>query len=188
MITFIDGSQLVGKSTLVEGLVNKGGFDSYKFPFGEYSNLFNLSTQEELKGFQLGKDLASLYFISELFDLSKERKNQVLIDRGPMSTVYYSLVLNRMSQTEVQKFFSVLRRYRGEFRFLFITAKNQPTLIRNKKDNFNQLKSQELDNGALSTISWLTKRYGLEFIHFENDFSIPIEDNVLKLYEIIGRG
>ena len=181
-VIFVDGSQLVGKSTLVEGLSSKYGIECYKFPFSEYTSSLNLSSKEELRGFQAGKDLSALYWLKQLSDCNKT----ILVDRGPLSTAYYSLALDRMSSYQTEKFIEEVSKLSENFTYIFITAKNSPeNLKRNKKDGFDGLKDVECKPGVFSFLKHLSNKFNLDFHHFENDFSTSVEENVDRFYNLI---
>ena len=180
-IVFIDGSQCVGKTTLIEGLTNRTPVKVLKFPFADYTKLFNLS--DDIRGFQLGKDLSALYFISNS-DLGVDYP--VVVDRGPLSTAYYSLTTGRMSLEEIDSLFKVLSGYSDKFSFVLVTAKNQKPIERIRNDGFDELKSSEIDpEKAVSVIKELADKHRVPVKFFENDFSVEISDNIRKFCRMI---
>lgn len=183
MIIFFDGPQGVGKSTLIKGLRDNWSYHSktYKFEFSKYSKLFNLQFGESLKGFQLGKDLATLYWLKNLPDTG----NLALIDRGPLSTLYYSMKFDRLSAKELKDFIDTLISFPGNnpVRYIFITSKNRDNYFREKKDGFDGLDSGE--EKTYKMFENICKRNKLDFTHFENDFSLPIEENIANLIKEI---
>lgn len=181
-VIFIDGSQMVGKSTLIKGLEEKYGFETYKFPFSEYTSALGLKSKEELRGFQAGKDLSALYWLSQFSDTDKT----IIVDRGPMSTAYYSIACDRMTYLQTDRFIQELAKFGQDFTYIFITAKNRPDgMKRDKKDGFDDLRRGEAKAGVLNYLKGLSEEFDLNLIHFENDFSIPIEENIKNLYNLI---
>ena len=182
-VIFIDGPQLSGKSTLIQGLANKYGWKVYKFPFSRYSSELELSTKEELKGFQLGKDLASMYWIKSLGMASDE---VILIDRGPFSSIYYSLTEGRMSNELVHRFIRELSEFGNNFTYIFVTANGRPgDLVRNKEDGFDGLDKSEENIEAICSLSSMAFWNNLNLKLFVNDFSVSIEENLNNLIKIV---
>lgn len=182
-IVFVDGSQGVGKSTLISGLSTLTPTYVYKFPFSDYSKAFNLKSKESLKGFQLGKDLATLYFMGKAYTVQPYPQ---VVDRGPLSTAYYSLTTGRMTEAEVEEFFKIMSEMVEHFSFVFIKPKNQTNFIRDKKDGFDRLKALEVDpDKAIETIVLLAKKYRIPLKVFENDFSVDIKKNVNNFYKLV---
>lgn len=183
-IFFIDGPQMVGKTTLIKCLCHKYGYYSYKFPFGDYSKCLGFKSPEVLKGFQVGKDLATLYWLNRsTFDIGAK---VYLIDRGPFSSIYYSLSTGRMTFDEVDTFLDLIKDYSGVTNYIFITSINSPKMDRSKEDGFDDLRSSEEDvDIVLASILDLAKSKGINLIHFENDFSKTPEENIIRLQELI---
>lgn len=182
-VIFIDGPQLSGKSTLIKGLSAKYGWKVYKFPFSKYSSKLELSTKEELNGFQLGKDLASMYWIKSLAGNSE---GVLLVDRGPMSSAYYSLTENRMPTKMVHRFIRELSEFGNDFIYIFITANNRPEeVIREKNDGFDGLDKGEEDIEAVCSLSSMAFWNSLKLKLFVNDFSSSIEENLDNLIKTI---
>lgn len=182
-IVFVDGSQGVGKSTLIAGLSTRTPTYVYKFPFSDYSKTFNIKNKEALKGFQLGKDLATLYFMSRSY--TSQPYPQV-VDRGPFSTAYYSLTTGRMTEAEVGEFFKIMSEMVEHMSFVFVKPKNQISFTRDKKDGFDELKATEVDpDKAIDTLIALAKKYRIPLKIFENDFSVDIKKNVDNFYKLV---
>ena len=178
MITIIDGVQLVGKSTLIKEL-EKYNYYSYKFEFGKYTKLFNIDNKK-IGPFQLGKDLSMLYWLRLSNPLS-----QIIVDRGVFSTIYYSLLFNRLPKEDIINLLNIISEDYKDYKFIFIIPINkQVELIRNKDDNFNNL-SKEIDFDILSFIEKECYNRGIKFTVFANDFTTPIKDNGVKLLETI---
>lgn len=182
-VIFIDGPQQVGKSTLIEGLSNKYGWRVLKFPFSKYSSLFGLSSKEELKGFQLGKDLSAMYWLSQFADCEEV----VLVDRGPLSSAYYSITDKRMSGAEVSKLIKELASFGSNFKYFFITSCGDKDKVdkRSKNDGFDELDLGTEDIDAVLKIGSDAFWSGIDFHLFCNDFSLSPEENYLRLGEII---
>lgn len=181
-VIFVDGPQMVGKSTLLDGVSKRYGLKVYKFPFSKYATLMNFG-KEDLRGFQVGKDFSALYWLGQVGELG----DTILVDRGPMSTAYYSLACNRMSHQQTENFISSLSEFGPSFTYLFITAKNRPNgLSRDKNDGFDNLRKDESEVGVLEFLKKASKKANINFIHFENDFDISINSNLEKLYNLIG--
>ena len=184
MIYFIDGPQQVGKTTLIEGLKTIG-MKAFKFPFGSISKEFNLTSNEAIKGLQIGKDLSGLYFIKSLV----EEGTEALIDRGPLSTLYYSILKNRMTPEEITNFAMKVGEYGKDHTYIFMVPKNRGDLA-------SRVKGDGFDDKGLEAVSWeavcelynLCQKAGLKFIILENDFARSIEENIAKLAGMIRRG
>ena len=173
MIIFIDGPQSVGKSTLIE----KSGFKNFKFEFSKLMKEFQLD-ESQIPGYQLGKDLASLYWLDKL------NPDEVwLIDRGVMSSIYYSIIHNRLSSYQIFKLFDYLKQFKN-LQYLFIKAENQPEIKRDKKDGFDNL-DKEFNKDVLSTIYRECWSRNIPLHIFTNDFNESIEENVLDFKEKI---
>lgn len=180
MVIFIDGPQLSGKTTLIEGV--KRATKKLKFPFGEISKDLGFSNQElVLKGFQVGKDLSALYFISSLVD---KEKGDLLVDRGPFSSIYYSLAKGRMTLKEVADFSEKVAEFGRDFRYIFVLPKNRPSMRRDKFDGFDGLDSF-IDPVAPHFIKVVADINRLDYRLFFNDFSKPIEENVKEFENFI---
>lgn len=182
-IIFVDGSQGAGKSTLISGISSRTPVYIHKFPFSEYTKTFSLNSNESLKGFQLGKDLATLYFMSRT---GWPRPWSQIVDRGPFSTAYYSLTTGRMTEGEVEEFIKNIAEFSEPFSFIFVVAKNQVDYVRDKKDGFDNLKRSEVNPvSALETIERLADKYRVGLKVFYNDFSVGISQNVDKFYQLV---
>lgn len=173
MITFIDGPQLVGKSTLINYLVDKCKYRSFKFEFSKYSKIFNIEDKRDLRSYQIGKDCSTLYWIKELAN----KQEDILIDRGVMSTIYYSLLLERMGQDEILDLLDLVAYYNKDFKFVFIISKNKKEEIqRNKDDGFDYL-NKDVNEEILKFMLRACKNRGIKFTIFKNNFSKSIEEN-----------
>ena len=176
MAIFIDGPQQSGKTTLINLIKSNGNYGVYKFEFGKYSKEFNLHTKQELASFSLGKDLAMVQILPNLVD------GNLLVDRGPLSTAYYSIVENRLPINLILKFLRIVKEYSSDHGFIFIRPKNRPKLAaRNKDDGFD--KGFEEDEDHFIQLVNLIKEAGLgdRVLFFENDFNYSPEENASRL-------
>lgn len=188
MVTFIDGPQLSGKSTLSTELVKRGKVELYKFPFSQYTKEFGFQNEPQaLAGFQVAKDLACLHWLDEF--RPDELGKWILIDRGPLSTAYYSFTHNRLTKEQLNKFWMALSYYShgfgNPFSFVFMVGVNKPAIERQKADGFDQLRFHEDEGVGALYIKEQAKEYGLPFIFFENDFSKSVKENADQLYKQI---
>lgn len=175
MSIFIDGPQQSGKTTLIN-LIKDSGYSVFKFEFGKYSKMFDIKSKEELKGFQLGKDLAMLALAPRLLDMN------LLIDRGPLSTAYYSIVENRLPLNLIRKFLDEVKENSQGRGFVFIVPMNRPKLPnRNKGDGFDKGFSETKEH--LRILKDLINNVGLEdrVLFFANDFDNSPEENARAL-------
>lgn len=183
MIIFFDGPQQSGKSSLISELSKIGFGKGLKFPFSKYTQEYGFILDQGLKGFQIGKDMATLYYLSSL----PQPEENYLMDRGPLSTLFYSLTHSRLDAVELSNLSKEVNYYQklGNIKFVFIVPKYRPKLIRDKLDGFDGL---DLDNRLKSDLNQFYKfaeYHNLDFIKFENDFSKPIEENAKRLAEIL---
>lgn len=178
MNIFVDGFQNTGKTTLLEG----SKYNSCRFPFNQYLDAFNLKTKEELNGFQIGKDLGIL------FALNYSTTDIQLFDRGPFSTLYYSLKENRWDGDMIRfnNFLSVLAKAKN-CRYVFVYKRNGEGITREHNDGFDYLNDDEDPNkyGDLERIRYLAAKKGIKLYLFENDFSQSIEENVKRFDNLI---
>lgn len=180
MIIFIDGPQCVGKTTLIDYLVNKYGFKKYKFDFSKYTKLFNIEENSDLRNFQIGKDFSMLYWLSEL----ENSNEKIIIDRGPLSSIYYSHLLNRMNEKDLKTYFDLISEFKN-IKFILLFAKNKKEEIkRNKKDGFDNL-SKEINEKTINFIINNCKNKNINLNIFYNDFSKNINLNGENLNYLI---
>ena len=181
MNIFIDGFQNVGKTTLIQ----QSKYKHFRFPFDTYINDFDLKDPESLNGFQLGKDLGML------FALDTMEKNSVRIfDRGPFSTIYYSVKENRWKTNKyANNFLNHIKIFKDNI-FVFVTKINDSlNLKREHNDGFDYLDddkeySKDYYLGYLEGLAYLN---GIKLYFFENDFSKSIEENVERFNTFIGQ-
>lgn len=182
MIVFIDGPQLVGKSTLIDYIKKFYNYeDVLKFEFGKFSKEFEIFTNEELRSFQIGKDFASLYYLNELEKFTSN--HNFLIDRGIMSSIYYSLSLGRMTPRDILKVFDYLENFKN-FKFIFIVSSHSNNKERIKKDGFDKL-PKELDVDVLNFMKEECEKRNINFHIFTNDFEYSIAYNGENLEELL---
>lgn len=177
MIIFMDGPQSVGKSTLINYLINHSNFKNYKFDFSKYSKIFNIDKKNKLKYYQIGKDFSTLYWLDKL----SKKEDNIIIDRGIISSIYYSINQKRMSEKEILNYLECLKEF-DNFKFLFILPKKRKEkIIRNKNDGFDNLDNNEYDYEAVEYINNYCKANNIDFEIFYNNFSKSIEENGEKL-------
>ena len=175
MIIFIDGWQGSGKTTLIENCKYKHG----RFPFNQYLNKFDL----DINDLQITKDLAILF-------TSQFIKDNVILDRGPFSTIYYSLKEDRYGKDtplQMMKFMKELREYNNcQFVWIFKTNDNslQP---RKHNDGFDYLNDDEDPNKEklLQSIFDTAQNLGIMIHTFEVDFSLKEKDNVKRFNDFL---
>ena len=170
MIIFVDGIQNVGKTTLVSNCKYRHN----RFPFNEYLDFFKLN-KDDLKGFQLGKDLGMLFGL-------QYSKEDIIFDRGPLSTIFYSLKEERYGENTlsvVLNFFKTLSRYK-KCRFVWIDKSNDKQKNkRNHNDGFDYLNDEEdpKKGEIINTMFSLAKTAGVRIYKFVNDYSIKLKQN-----------
>ena len=180
MNIFIDGFQNTGKTTLIENCK----FKHNRFPFNQYLEEFNLSNNRDcLNGFQIGKDLGIL------FGLQYSKQN-VIFDRGPFSTIFYSLKemrFNENTTTILIKFISELKKYEN-CKYVFVKKINSKgEEKRNHQDGFDYLNDDEDQEKEklLEQIIFTAKKFGVEINIFENDFSLSLKTNYHRFNDFL---
>lgn len=178
MIVFVDGFQSCGKTTLI----SRCKHISNRFPFNQYLDLFEL---EDLKGFQIAKDLGIMFGL-------QYAKADIVLDRGPLSTIFYSLKERRYgdkTEETMMKFLKEVASFKG-FRYVFLKKKNaKPSGPRMHGDGFDYMNDDgdaEKDE-ILAAIVSDAKRFGMRVEVFENDFSSSIESNSRRFNDMIER-
>ena len=181
MNVFVDGFQNTGKTTLLE----KSKYKCNRFPFNQYLDEFNLTSKEELNGFQIAKDLGILFGLS--FSRSQET---ILFDRGPFSTLYYSLKDNRWSKNidNYKNFAKEISKFRNMIYIFVIKINNYNENERSHNDGFDYLQDDGDPNKFryLEMIQSFARSAGIELYIFENDYSKSIEENVEKFDNYVG--
>lgn len=177
MNIFIDGFQTTGKSTLIE----KCDFKYNRFPFNQY--LDSLDLKNDLNGFQIGKDLGMLFAL-------QYNKENVIFDRGPFSTIFYSLKENRFGNKTPEiltKFLSEISKFKN-CEYVFVVKKNNKENIkREHNDGFDYLNDdddKEKEN-ILQDIVNTAKQFGINIHIFTNDFSKSLDDNIYNFNKLL---
>lgn len=185
MILFIDGQQLSGKSTLISELCNNNSWESYRFPFDTYVNTFKLNDIKSINGFQIAKDLGILFALNAC-----KPKNNIVFDRGPLSTIYYSLLTKRMNSEQIDEFFKELEKY-PDFVYVFVKKSNFDNKIigvREKNDGFDDIENIDFNYNqeiykemSINTIVDLAHKHKLRYFIFYNNFNLSPEENAERL-------
>lgn len=176
MNLFIEGFQQSGKTTLLK----LSPYKYYHFPFADYVKEFDIKNKRDIFNFQLGKDLGLLYSLENAAE-------SVIIDRGPMSSLYYSIKEKRCTLGTIKKYVEELSKYKN-FKYLIVEKINEPkSILRNRKDGFDYLNDErdpEKEN-RMSRIIKLFKKYNIPVYYFINDFSKPIEETSQEFNQIV---
>lgn len=178
MFVFIDGFQNVGKTTLI----TESGYKDYRFGFVKYIDTFDLKDKNSLNGFQIGKDFGMLY----LSNLCYKNKN-LIIDRGPLSTLYYSVKENRWPSEEYMNRYLKELSYYKNVRFIWVTKINDNSNHRrNRQDGFDFINDDLEDYEArIKELKEYCSRYKIKFDIFTNDYSKHIDDNCKAFRRLI---
>lgn len=175
MINIIDGLQLAGKTTLIKEVNKDNQFKVYKFDFSYYSKLFNIN-KSKIGSFQLGKDLSMLYFL-------KDRKDEnIIVDRGIFSTIYYSLLYKRLKKIDIINLFNIIEREYFNYNFIFVIKINdiKNENKRDKKDGYDKL-NKKIDSNILNFIIKQCYERQIKFTVFFNNYYESIEENSKRL-------
>lgn len=178
MFVFIEGFQNVGKTTLI----NAAGYYDLRFGFVKYLDEFNLKERDSLNGFQIGKDLGMLF----LSDFCYKTKNLV-IDRGPLSTLYYSIKEKRWPSEEyVRSYLKEISSFK-KARYIWVTKINDNTNHkRDRKDGFDFINDDEENyKYRIEQLKKYCKEYGIYFEVFVNDYSKSPKENAKRLRALI---
>lgn len=178
MVFIVEGLQNVGKSSLIKALKYK----TDRFSFNEYLDEFKLNTYGELNAFQIGKDLGILFGLNFL---SKEEI--VILDRGPISTMFYSIKEARKLSKEgtLPFFLNEIHKFKNIHYICVNKINDKFKNKRNKKDGFDYLNDNELDKYNFKLLEETLIKSGLKIYHFNNDFSKSIEENAKQLEILI---
>lgn len=179
MIVIFDGPQLAGKTTLLKEVCRKKPGLVIKFPFTQVVKDFSLTNVDTLKGLQLGKDFGMFEVLANLENL----KGNVYLDRGVLSSAYYSLTQKRMSILEVSTFISRIKEKllnsQNMIKLVWVHPIGQREITRDKRDGFDGLDSIEPETLAESFLCQKAEdEFGDRFIAFENDFEVPLKETV----------
>ena len=175
MFIFIDGFQTSGKSTLI----NNCKYKHRRFPFNQYLDLFPL----DLNTFQITKDLAILF-------LAEAVKDNIVFDRGPFSTIFYSLKEDRFGKDTTK----IVRRFLGQLKefpnceFVFVKKINETEVIkREHNDGFDYLNDDDdpQKDVLLDSIIYEAEKVGIKIHIFENDFSISLKQNYHRFNDLL---
>lgn len=188
MLIEISGMQKAGKSTLIEGLTFN--YNLYKFPMGGVCKRFGIKPTWEM---QIAKDISTLEFYSQVVKLSEADDIPTISDRGPLSTIFYSILFKRASLDQVKDFVEFLaNNYPTDWRPVWVEGVRQPVLTRKKSDGFDKLQDG-LDPievaYARETMMTILNEYGIKPTIIYNNFKNSIEKNqelfqaaVLEIY------
>ena len=178
MFVFIEGFQNVGKTTLI---INSG-YKDYRFGFVKYLDMFDLKNKDSLNGFQIGKDLGMLF----LSDFCYKNKN-LIIDRGPLSTFYYSIKENRWNDSNyIDNYLKEISNFKN-IRFIWVTKINDnQKKKRNRQDGFDFINDDEEDyDSRIKELKDYCNKYNIKFDIFKNDYSKPIKENCKEFRKMI---
>ena len=170
MLIEISGMQKAGKSTLIEGLTFN--FNLYKFPMGGVCKQFGIKPTWEM---QIAKDISTLEFYSQVVKISEADDIPTITDRGPLSTIFYSILFKRASLDQIKEFVKYLANYRTDWRPIWIEGVNQPNMLgRSKADGFDTLQD------GLDMIDVVDARETMLSILNENDITVHLLYNNFK--------
>lgn len=175
MLIEISGMQKAGKSTLIEGLTFN--FNLYKFPMGPVCKHFCIKPTWEM---QIAKDISTLEFYSQVVKLSEADDIPTISDRGPLSTIFYSILFNRTRLDNVKDFVKFLAsNYPTDWRPVWVECVNQPdTVGRMKNDGFDDLQT-DLDQvkvvEARETMFNILNENHIHPTVFCNNFELGVE-------------
>lgn len=175
MLIEISGMQQAGKSTLIEGLTFN--FNLYKFPMGGVCKYFAIKPTWEL---QVAKDISTLQFYEQVVKMSEADEIPTISDRGPLSTIYYSLLFKRATVDQIEKFVEYLSNFRSSWYPVWVEGINQPSMTRGKNDGFDTLQTGLDDTEAKlvkQTMFGLLDKYGIKYTVIYNNFENPIDKN-----------
>lgn len=184
MIYFVDGFQGVGKTALID-LYCKNHPDIIQYKF-EFSDIFsNILKSNDIIGFQTGKDFSCISLLKKLHNILN---NDMLIDRGFISSCIYSLLLNRMSINQIENYIKLISEYiTNDMKFIVVQQSNRSKLFRKHNDGFDNLESQVEESNKtniMNKIIQIFKSYNININLFTNDFDYSIEDNYKKFTEV----
>ena len=176
MIIFIDGFQNCGKTTLIENCQ----YQHDRFPFNQYLDKFNLN----INTYQITKDLAILFGLQFV-------KDNIIFDRGPFSTVYYSLKEKRYNDNTPKIIFDFLKEISkyNNISYVFVKKINDNKNIkREHNDGFDYLNDDwDLQKEyTFDVMVYLAKSAGIKINVFYNDFSKSIEENQKRFNQLLG--
>ena len=177
MLIEISGMQKAGKTTLIEGLTFE--YNHYKFPMGTVCKYFEIQPTWEM---QIAKDISTMELYDQLVLVSDICDTPTISDRGPLSTIFYSLLFKRASDEQIERFVKFLSGYRF-WRPVWVDSINQPVMNREKNDNFDKLQDGLDDNEvklAKQKMFGLLDKYHKPYKIIINDFNNTVEENQQK--------
>ena len=177
MVIFVDGFQSCGKTTLISNC----RYEHARFPFNQHLSALGIP---DLTGFQLGKDLGIMFALQGRYD-------PLVLDRGPFSTIFYSLKECRHGEKTpiiMARFLKELASYKG-FRYVFVTKKNAPVSERKRGDGFDYLDDDSDKNKEklLEDMVREARAAGIKIEIFENDFSMQAKRNSRRFNALLER-
>lgn len=188
MLIEISGMQKAGKSTIIDGLTFNHRF--YKFPMGGVCKEFGVKPTWEL---QIAKDISTMELYKQMLDVIHDDHLPTITDRGPLSTIFYTLLFKRASDEDVEKFVKYLSAYPFWWP-VWVEGINQPELTREKTDGFDSLQDgldANLVKATKQKMFALLDKYGIPVIIHYNDFAQSIEKNqdefASKILQIIAK-
>lgn len=167
MIIFIDGYQNTGKTTLINNCKYKHG----RFPFNQYLEKLSMNIND----YQITKDLG-ICFTAQFV------KDNVVLDRGPLSTVFYSLKENRygtLTDEIMYNFLNCIKNHKG-FEFVWVKKINNDNQIqREHNDGFDYLNDDNDENKeqTLKRMLNICDKLNIKVHIFEVDFSKKLKQN-----------
>ena len=180
MFIEISGHQQVGKSTIIEGIQTP--FTLYKFPMGNVCKELSIRPTWE---FQVAKDISALQFSRTIGD-----ETLLVGDRGPLSSIFYSILFNRASSDDIHNFVQYLTRYKDIWKPVWVTAVNRNIQARSKNDGFDNLQDLATEvevYDAETKMDLILREYGFNYYHHINDFATPVESNIERFNLLITR-
>ena len=177
MLIEVSGMQKAGKSTLIEGLTFN--FNLYKFPMGGICKCFGIQPTWEM---QIAKDISTLEFYSQVVKISEADDIPTISDRGPLSTIFYSLLFKRAKEEQVEQFVEYLaNNYPTDWKPVWVEGVNQTNDVRRlKNDGFDHLQDNvtHLDvELSKATMLNLLEKHGIKPVIFCNNFNDGIKQS-----------
>lgn len=183
MIIEISGLQCAGKSTLIGGLTGID-YKLYKFPMGGVCKQLKIHPTWEM---QIAKDISTLELCTQLC------KDDIIIsDRGPLSTLYYSLLFKRATDEEVWKFIQHLSQYKDRWFPVWLEGVNNEEAIaaRSKNDGFDNMMANTdptLANIYKAALFYMLREAGIKYTIVKNNFENSVEDNIKSFNSAINK-
>ena len=128
-----------------------------------------------------------------MLDVIHDDHLPTITDRGPLSTIFYTLLFKRASDEDVEKFVKYLSAYPFWWP-VWVEGINQPELTREKTDGFDSLQDgldTNLVKATKQKMFALLDKYGIPVTIHYNDFAQSIEKNqdefASKILQIIAK-